>query len=159
MGRYTAPHGELPWRRGHEEAMRAKVPGKMSLLTSRCPTKSCSGFGGKSEVRVQECTGGEKGRTHCNQNEHVQFKWLGFWRGAPEPFSTTSALQMDMVRTLRGHSYCRVSSLRWDMLHNSERQPGGLSCSELFGSTATGNRCTPAKLSSLGKHLKQTEKS
>lgn len=54
MGRYTAPQGELPRQRGHEEAMRAKVPGKMSHLTSRCPAKLWFVFGGKSQI-LRQC--------------------------------------------------------------------------------------------------------
>lgn len=55
MGRYDVPRGELPRRRVHEEAMRAKVPGKMSQLTSRRPTKS-NGMACDCEVvKKSEC--------------------------------------------------------------------------------------------------------
>lgn len=137
MGRYAAPRGELPRRRGHEEAMRAKIPGK--ILTSHVTLSNKVMVWVRDKVR-----GCEIRKSECCQSEDVHFKWFWFWRGPPQSFSISSSLHSDLVSThmRQTDSWLPSQWLRRELLHHSEKQPGGLPCSGLFGSSTTGNRCT-----------------
>lgn len=64
MGRYAAPRGELPRRRRHEEAMRAKVPGKTSHLT-RHSVQQSHGLGLGHSQRI-ECSWDKKVRVNMS---------------------------------------------------------------------------------------------
>lgn len=115
MGRYAASQGELPWRRGHEEAMRAKVPGKKSLLTSRCPTQSWSGFGwGESQRSEYATVQGERkgGRTAIRVNMS-NLSDSGF----EEELQSPSPSHQQFRRTWSGHS---GDTLTTECLHYDE---------------------------------------